>query len=246
MLETKEVQKNNKKLSVKERICLAELEQDRLTNVVHMRHRMEVWDDRMEKVGKMKMLVDANEEIINEDLVQMVLHSEEGVKRTMKYDVDSFLARQINLSEDECVDEVEEPEEETPKAKPKAKKGEVDPAPGGDDLDVSYLKSMQMTIDKYSKKHEDFMDKLRADYKGISLIECIVYANLIVFSLAATVAYLFYDAPGSASSERRKDKMKNTMINIPVNFGNVKVPKKVIKMQLKKKVNEKDTTENML
>jgi hypothetical protein len=148
----------------------------------------------------------------------------------MKYDVDSFLAREISLMQDE---------------KCQILKGEdVHQIEGGDKFSLT---SLQQTFTKYEKKADDFMDKIRTDYADITLIECIVYANLVVFSLAATVAYLFYQPPNmETNAKKHAIAMKPPMINLPVNFENMKVPKKQIKKSLKKQVNEKNTTENML
>lgn len=183
---------------------------------------MEVWDDKLEKLDQMKEMMKDNEEMVDEELISTLQETEMDVRRSIKYDVDSFLARAITLDEDYV--DCEEVELET---------------------SLTTMQAMEQTYAKYDKKLEDFMDKLREDYKDISFLECIVYTNLVVFSLAATVAYLFYQPPGSVKVAPRKD--RKTLVNIPVNFASVKVPKKEIKKQLNKIVkNDKDTSESML
>ena len=83
----------NKKYTVAQKIKCAEIKQDQLTNAVHMRHRMDVWDEKLDKVDKMNELVEANEEIADAELIEMVEESDMDLRRVMKYDVDSFLTR---------------------------------------------------------------------------------------------------------------------------------------------------------
>jgi len=98
-------------------------------------------------------------------------------------------------------------------------------------------------FEKYEKKMDDFMEKFRADNANLSLIQCILYANLVVFSIAATVAYMFYQPPSLETNAK-----KHAIANMPVlsALGALKMTKKEAKKSFKKQVNQKDTTENML
>jgi len=91
------------------------------------------------------------------------------------------------------------------------------------------------------------MEKFRADYRHVSLFQWIIYANLVVFSIAATVAYMFYTPPGRRNISG-KQAPQNGLINMPaVNIETLKVPKKEIKKQLKKVVKqEKNTSEQLI
>ena len=90
------------------------------------------------------------------------------------------------------------------------------------------------------------MDNIRKDYKDVSFFQCLLYCHLVVFSIAATVGYMFYTPPGSAKNTNKKGQ-DSTIINIPVDFQNLKAPKKEIKKQLKSLVkSEKKVKESML
>ena len=91
------------------------------------------------------------------------------------------------------------------------------------------------------------MDKIRADYKDVSFLQMFICCNLVVFSVAASIGWLFYTPPGSQQRSQSKKVQNNNIVSIPVDFENMKVPKKQIKKQLKSLVKgKKDTKESML
>ena len=99
-------------------------------------------------------------------------------------------------------------------------------------------------IDDIEEQVEPMMAKFRADYKHLSLLECILYANLFVFSIAASVFYCFYTPP---NKERVYNKGNNNpVINIPVNIDAMRMPKKEIKKQLKKVVKDQKAEKETL
>lgn len=194
----------------------------------------------------MKKLIDEKKDVADEELMQLVKNAELNVKRTIKYDLDAFIALDDELNkqgaecpeadQDELNAEILMMEEDAAIEEAPEQAAEVE-AP------VESVKTWEQTFEEFEKMQDEFMEKLRRDYKDVTLIECIVYANLIVFSLAATVAFLFYDSPKKYVAPKN-----STLISFPVDFENVKVPKKEIKKSFKKVIKEKgdDKKECML
>jgi len=213
----------------------------------HLQHRIEVWEQKQATLDimKEKMVLEADVADDEEDIVALVSEAETDVYRIMKFDIDSFMAKQSQI------DQYEEEQQQVNK-KPKDDDGEEedDKKPKDDDGeeedDLSYVQKLAAKIDHYDNKMSDVMDNIRKEYKDITFFECLLYCHLVVFSIAATVGYMFYTPPGSAKNSYKKVK-DNTLINIPVDFQSMKVPKKEIKKQLKSLVNsEKNTKESML
>jgi len=200
----------------------------------HLQHRIEVWEQKQATLDimKEKMVLEADVADDEEDIVALVSEAETDVYRIMKFDIDSFMAKQSQI------DQYEEEQQQVNK-KPKDDDGE-------EEDDLSYVQKLAAKIDHYDNKMSDVMDNIRKEYKDITFFECLLYCHLVVFSIAATVGYMFYTPPGSAKNSYKKVK-DNTLINIPVDFQSMKVPKKEIKKQLKSLVNsEKNTKESML
>jgi len=200
----------------------------------HLQHRIEVWEQKQATLDimKEKMVLEADVADDEEDIVALVSEAETDVYRIMKFDIDSFMAKQSQI------DQYEE-EQQQVNEKPKDDDGE-------EEDDLSYVQKLAAKIDHYDNKMSDVMDNIRKEYKDITFFECLLYCHLVVFSIAATVGYMFYTPPGSAKNSYKKVK-DNTLINIPVDFQSMKVPKKEIKKQLKSLVNsEKNTKESML
>ena len=95
-------------------------------------------------------------------------------------------------------------------------------------------------VKEIEQKGHEQMQKLRAKYRGISLWECILYAELIVFSIAAMVAYLFYIPPGQNKIQKKVD---DRIVNLPVDFENMRNPRKELKRQMKRVVKEQKTNQ---
>jgi len=199
----------------------------------HLQHRIEVWEQKQATLDimKEKMVLMADVADDEEDIVGLVSEAETDVYRIMKFDIDSFMAKQSQI------DQYEEEQQQVNK-KPKDDEEEED--------DLSYVQKLAAKIDHYDNKMSNVMDNIRKEYKDITFFQCLLYCHLVVFSIAATVGYMFYTPPGSAKTANKKVQ-DNTLINIPVDFQSMKVPKKEIKKQLKSLVNsEKDTKESML
>ena len=156
-------------------------------------------------------------------MASMMEDAQLNVRRVIKYDIDSYIADDKLIMDEE----EEEGEEEH--------EGEDDPEEDKKILTSLYSQDLgsEMT---WEEKWDSMMEKVRADYQHLSLLQCILYANLIVFSIAATVAYMFYIPPG----QNKRNSAKNSegrILNMPsVNLETIKVPKKEIKKQLKKVV----------
>merc|ERR1712166_831117 len=101
----------------------------------------------------------------------------------MKFDIDSFMAKQSQI------DQYEEEQQQVNK-KPKDYDGE-------EEDDLSYVQKLAAKIDHYDNKMSDVMDNIRKEYKDITFFECLLYCHLVVFSIVATVGYMFYTPPGS-------------------------------------------------
>merc|ERR1719503_399940 len=84
--------------------------------------------------------------------------------------------------------------------------------------DLGYLQKFAAKVDHLDEKMSDYMDGIRAEYKDVSFLQILVCCNLIVFSIAATVGYLFYTPPGSQGHSTHKKIQDTTLINIPVDF----------------------------
>jgi hypothetical protein len=113
---------------------------------------------------------------------------------------------------------------------------------------LGYLQTFAAKVDVLDEKMSDIMDGIRAEYKDVSFLQILICCNLVVFSIAATVGYLFYTPPGSFKGHSTQKKIQDQiLINIPVDFENIKVPKKEIKKQLKNIIKkDKNTKESML
>lgn len=186
-----------------------------MKNAEHLEHRMQVWQHKEQilKTMKDKMLLLEDDD---EDIIGMIDEAEMDLYRIKKFDIDNFNAKQNQIEQYEReVADLVTPEEE----------GEED---------LSYLQSFAAKIDKVDQKMSSVMDNIRAEYKDITFLQCLIYCHLVVFSIAATVAYMFYIPPGKVNYGKKTP--ENTLINIPVNFQNMKVPKKEIKKQLKQLV----------
>lgn len=194
----------------------------------------------------------------------MVQESELDVYRIIKFDVDSFMAKQNQINQYEIENMVspkvmdkddEDDEDDFVMASPKVEDPDenddiVMASPKVEDPDenhdMGYLKMFSAKIDHVDEKMSSIMDNIRKEYKDITFLQCLLYSHLVVFSIAATVAYMFYIPPGSAKIPSKKAP-GSTLINIPVDFQNMKVPKKEIKKQLKNLVKgEKNIKDSML
>lgn len=226
-----------------------------IKNINHLQHRIEVWEQKQATLDLMKeKMLDAEDDL---DVITMVSEAETDVYRIMKFDIDSFMAKQnqIDQYEQEQVavnqapmdDEDDEDEEDEEVAAVKAIAMDEDDADDADDEDdLGYLQSFAAKVDHYDRKMSNIMDDIRKEYKDITFLQCLLYCHLVVFSIAATVGYLFYTPPGSHKSNYKKVQ-DNTFINIPVDFQSIKTPKKEMKKQLKNLVKqEKNTKESML
>ena len=200
-------------------------------NANHLKHRVEVWEEKQKIVALMKEK-SLEVEDDDEDIIGLVDEAEMDLKRIMKFDIDNFKAKQnqIELYEKETAKmavDIDNEEEEDEK--------------------LGYLQSFAAKVDHYDEKMSDYMDGIRAEYKDVSFLQILICCNLVVFSIAATVGYLFYTPPGSQGHYAYKKIQDSAVINIPVDFSNMKVPKKEIKRQLKSMIKkEKNTKESML
>jgi len=213
----------------------------------HLQHRIEVWEQKQATLDimKEKMVQMGDWEDGEEDIVGLVSEAETDVYRIMKFDIDSFMAKQSQIDqyeeEQQQVNKKPKDDEEEQQQVNKKPKDDED-----DEDDLSYVQKLAAKIDHYDNKMSNVMDNIRKEYKDITFFQCLLYCHLVVFSIAATVGYMFYTPPGSAKTANKKVQ-DNTLINIPVDFQSMKVPKKEIKKQLKSLVNsEKDTKESML
>lgn len=230
-----------------------------IKNIEHLQHRITVWEQKQATLDLMKeKMLEAEDD--EEDIIGMVSEAETDVYRIMKYDIDSFMAKQEQIDhyeqeeqiaankkpkddEEDEEDEEKEGEEDLAYLQSKNEEDEEDEEDEGEE-DLGYLKSFAAKIDHYDNKMSDIMQNIRTEYKDITFLQCLVYCHLVVFSIAATVGYMFYTPPNSAATQKMKD---NMLINIPVNFQSIKTPKKEIKKQLKNLVEgKKDTKESML
>merc|ERR1712224_320087 len=217
---------------------------------MHLEHRMELWEQKMAMVEELKTLIDASPELVDEEMILTAQSAKMEVRRSMKYDIDSFMAREAVLAEREHAHFYGEDDMELMNFDVEYDVGtetvmerEHEEVYGGDDLElmdfqaVEYATETPSMFDKYEKKMDDFMEKLRADYADVTLLQCILYANLVVFSIAATVAYMFYQPPSMETNAK-----KHALANMPVlsALGNLKMTKKEAKKSFKKKVNQKD------
>jgi hypothetical protein len=188
------------------------------------------------------------------DAMAMVSEAESDMYRIMKFDIDNFMAKQNQIDEYEQEQEEQVVVNKTPKDDDEEEEEDEDVVDvksivmeeDEEEEDLGYLQSFAAKVDSYDKKMSNIMDNIRKEYKDITFLQCLLYCHLVIFSIAATVGYMFYTPPGSYKGNYKKVQ-DNTLINIPVDFQNIKTPKKAMKKQLKNLIKqEKNTKESML
>lgn len=215
-------------------------------NAKHLEHRIDVWEKKQAEIELMKenmlMTVIGN----NEDVFGQIDQAEINLQRVMKFDIDNYLAKQNQIDELALMEEDLAPIESLL---------EVEDAAPMDDTTVpkrtSWFPNLFQAYYDMTEQFDEFlsakMDKIRADYKDVSFLQMFICCNLVVFSVAATIGWLFYTPPGSQQRSQTKKLQNDNIVSIPVDFENMKVPKKQIKKQLKSLVKgKKNTKESML
>lgn len=183
---------------------------------------------------------------VNSDVIEEIDQAEIRLNRIMKFDIDNYLAKQNQIEEYELENEF----------------NELETLFGDEDqLEVTSMAATPAEssswfpnlFQAYADKTEEFdeylsgkMEKIRADYKDVSFLQLYICCNLAIFSLAASIFWLFYKPPGHHQVAGKK-MQKDQIVSIPVDFENMKVPKKQIKKQLKSLIKGKpNTKESML
>ena len=80
----------------------------RMKNVKHIEHRMNVWEEKVALLEEMQALVEQNGAEFKEELLGDVQESEDQIKRMMKYDIESFIAKENAITEFEAKKEAEQ------------------------------------------------------------------------------------------------------------------------------------------
>lgn len=99
--ESKDFECDLKKMTRDQKVNCVDIKQDRLQNSMHLEHRMELWEEKMAKVEELKSLIDASPELVDEQMIMTAQNAKMQVRRSMKYDIDSFMAREALLAERE-------------------------------------------------------------------------------------------------------------------------------------------------
>ena len=63
---------------------------------------MNVWEEKVSLLEEMQTLAEENKAEFNEELLSDVQESEDQIKRMMKYDIESFIAKENAITEFEA------------------------------------------------------------------------------------------------------------------------------------------------
>lgn len=81
-----------------------------IKNINHLQHRIEVWEQKQATLDLMKeKMLDAEDDM---DVIEMVSDAETDVYRIMKFDIDSFMAKQNQIDEYEQMEVNKKPKDD--------------------------------------------------------------------------------------------------------------------------------------
>jgi acyl-CoA reductase-like NAD-dependent aldehyde dehydrogenase len=66
----KAIEFDERKLTLDQIVECVDKKQDRLQNAMHMEHRMDVWQQKLDKVQELSALIDANPDLVDDEMIE--------------------------------------------------------------------------------------------------------------------------------------------------------------------------------
>merc|ERR1712032_647478 len=127
-----------------------------IKNINHLQHRIEVWEQKQATLDLMKeKMLDAEDDM---DVIEMVSDAETDVYRIMKFDIDSFMAKQNQIDEYEQKEVNKKPkDDEEEEEDVEAVKAVVMEEEDEKDENLGYIQSFAAKVQHYDDKMSNIM-----------------------------------------------------------------------------------------